>query len=470
MIIRILTCLVIGTLLLHASAFGQGVKQTSVPLGNALDYALQHGSLIGSNTKPFHLKVHVFESTNPESDYRAEIEEFWVSDTQWRRSIDSPDFKQTIINDHDQISEVDNGDYYPLWLKRVLTALLDPVPNRQHWNQLGAQITQITLPNGMRSDACAREKFKIGSDTVQNDAFANVCFDGEGLLKFVGSPGYGMEFHDYKKFEKRIVPRTLREDPESGTTIMSNVVLLDELKKPDPSLFTVTQPTPAEKRIQSVVVSQNVVESSVVGGPAIVWPPVGSGKTAGLLSMYVSVDRMGNVREAYPLNSDNAGLQDAARDQLLKWKLKPVMVNGIPVQAESALSFKFETQIAGASKEQTGANTVQKMVGEGGNSKASIAPPDRVRVSQGVTAGLIISKVQPVYPAEARAARVEGTVILSAVIGKDGSIANLEVISGPAPLVDAAVDAVKQWKYRPYMLLGQPVKVDTQITVNFQLH
>lgn len=325
---RILTCLVIGILLLHASAFGQGIKQTSVPLGNALDYALQHGSLIGSNTKPFHLKVHVFESTNPQSDYRAEIEEFWVSDTQWRRSIDTPEFKQTIVSDHDQISEADSGDYYPLWLKGVLTALFDPVPNRQHWNQLGAQITQITLPNGMRSDACAREKFKIGSDTVQNDAFANVCFDGEGLLKFVGSPGYGMEFHDYKKFEKRMVPRTLRDDPEPGTTIMANVVLLDELKKPDPSLFTVAQPTPAEKRIQSVVVSQNIVESAVVGSPVIVWPRVGSGKTAGLLSMYVSVDRTGNVREAYPLNSDNAGLQDAARDQLLKWKLKPMAVNG----------------------------------------------------------------------------------------------------------------------------------------------
>src|SRR4051812_7228959 len=397
-IFRVLICFLGGMLSLHESCLAQGIKRTSVPLGNALDYALQHGTLVGSDTKPFHLRVHVFESTNPQSDYRAEIEEFWVSDSQWRRSIDSPDFKQTIVHNHDQLSEFDDGEYYPLWLKNVVTALVDPVPNRQHWNQLGAQITQITLPNGMRSDACAREKFKIGSDAVQNDAFANVCFDGEGLLKFVGSPGYGMEFHDYKKFSKRMVPRTMREDPEPGTTIMANVVLLDELKNPGPSLFSVSEPTPAEKRVQSVVVSQQTIESFVIGPPEIVWPPVGSGKTAGLLSMYVSLDRKGNVREAYPLNSDNAGLQDAARDQLLKWKLKPIVVDGISVQAESALSFRFGTQAAAAGKDQTGTNTIQEILSGGGQSKASVALPDRVRVSQGVTAGLIISKVQPVYP------------------------------------------------------------------------
>jgi hypothetical protein len=201
-------------------------------------------------------------------------------------------------------------------LKRIVTALFNPVPDREHWDQLGARITQITLPNGMRSDACAREQFKVGSDTVQNDAFSNVCFDGEGLLKFVGSPGC-MEFHDYQKFAKEKIARTLREDPESGTTIVSNVVLLEESKKPDPSLFSVIQPTPAAARFHSAVVSQNVIEAAA-SNAHIDWPPVHSGKTAGLLTVYVSVDRMGNVREAYPVNSDNAGVQDSARDQLLK--------------------------------------------------------------------------------------------------------------------------------------------------------
>jgi protein TonB len=93
----------------------------------------------------------------------------------------------------------------------------------------------------------------------------------------------------------------------------------------------------------------------------------------------------------------------------------------------------------------------------------------RVRVSQGVTAGLVIHKVQPSYPPLARTARVQGAVQLAAIIGKDGTIQNLHVISGHPLLTQAALDAVKQWRYKPYILNGEPVEVDTQITVNFTL-
>jgi len=75
----------------------------------------------------------------------------------------------------------------------------------------------------------------------------------------------------------------------------------------------------------------------------------------------------------------------------------------------------------------------------------------------------------PIYPAIARAARVEGTVVLQAVISKAGTIENLRVASGPAMLQQAALDAVKQWRYRPYLLNGQPVEVETTINVVFTL-
>ena len=93
----------------------------------------------------------------------------------------------------------------------------------------------------------------------------------------------------------------------------------------------------------------------------------------------------------------------------------------------------------------------------------------RVRVSQGVTAGLVIHKVQPNYPPLAKTARVQGAVQLAAIIGKDGTIQNLHVLSGHPLLTQAALDAVKQWRYKPYILNGEPVEVDTQITVNFTL-
>src|SRR5579862_8418849 len=98
-----------------------------------------------------------------------------------------------------------------------------------------------------------------------------------------------------------------------------------------------------------------------------------------------------------------------------------------------------------------------------------VATPQRVRVSQGVSTGLLVRKVNPTYPPLARQARIQGTVVLHAVIGKDGSIQNLQLVSGHPMLAPAAIEAVKQWKYKPYLLNGEPVEVDTEVQVNFTL-
>ena len=82
---------------------------------------------------------------------------------------------------------------------------------------------------------------------------------------------------------------------------------------------------------------------------------------------------------------------------------------------------------------------------------------------------MLITKVQPTYPPLARQARIQGTVLLQAEISKDGTIENLRLISGHPMLAPAAIEAVKQWKYKPYMLNGEPVEVETQIQVNFTL-
>ncbi len=95
--------------------------------------------------------------------------------------------------------------------------------------------------------------------------------------------------------------------------------------------------------------------------------------------------------------------------------------------------------------------------------------PQRVRISQGVTKGLLIKRVEPQYPTLAKAARVQGDVVLSAVISPNGDIENLVLVSGHPMLVPAALAAVKQWKYKPYLLNGQPVEVETTITVIFAL-
>jgi protein TonB len=98
-----------------------------------------------------------------------------------------------------------------------------------------------------------------------------------------------------------------------------------------------------------------------------------------------------------------------------------------------------------------------------------VATPTRVRVSQGVSQGLLVHKVTPQYPPLAKQARIQGVVVLQALIGKDGSIQNLHVVSGHPMLTNAALEAVKEWKYKPYYLNGEPVEVETTINVNFSL-
>jgi protein TonB len=97
-------------------------------------------------------------------------------------------------------------------------------------------------------------------------------------------------------------------------------------------------------------------------------------------------------------------------------------------------------------------------------------PTGPIRVGGNVQAARIVNRVQPIYPPLARQTRISGTVRLHAIISKDGTIQQLEVISGHPLLQQAALDAVRQWRYQPTLLNGEPVEVDTTIDVIFSLN
>lgn len=103
--------------------------------------------------------------------------------------------------------------------------------------------------------------------------------------------------------------------------------------------------------------------------------------------------------------------------------------------------------------------------GQGGSPQQ----PLRVRVSQKVSQGLIAKKVQPQYPEEARGEHVQGTVVLRVEISMEGDVTEVALVSGHPLLAPAAIAAVKQWKYKPYVLNGRPVAVETQVSVAFEL-
>ena len=122
----------------------------------------------------------------------------------------------------------------------------------------------------------------------------------------------------------------------------------------------------------------------------------------------------------------------------------------------------------------TAGGTLGGMFGGAGNGPAIVVakpkPTGPARISGGVIAGNILVKTQPVYPQIARAAHQGGTVVLHAIISKAGTIEQLNVVSGPAMLQSSAMDAVKTWRYKPYLLNGEPTEVDTTIMVNFNLN
>jgi protein TonB len=104
-----------------------------------------------------------------------------------------------------------------------------------------------------------------------------------------------------------------------------------------------------------------------------------------------------------------------------------------------------------------------------GQSNVTVAPAKTVTVSAGVAGGLLIQRTAPIYPGIAKSARVTGTVVLKATISKTGIIENLHVVSGPSMLTQAAVDAVRTWRYKPYKLNGDPVEIETTVNVIFTL-
>jgi TonB family protein len=145
----------------------------------------------------------------------------------------------------------------------------------------------------------------------------------------------------------------------------------------------------------------------------------------------------------------------------------------------SVKEFRLQWNIRGWSKQgvEAAASTFNSLAQTPPIPSPPVDPPpkegskkaQRVQIAQGVSAGLLIKKIQPVYPEDARYGRIQGEVRLKAVITKNGDIADLEVLGGPIELVVSAVNAVRKWKYRPYLLMGDPVEVQTEVRVNYTL-
>ena len=144
----------------------------------------------------------------------------------------------------------------------------------------------------------------------------------------------------------------------------------------------------------------------------------------------------------------------------------PIMVKGGKMVKESKVSEAPAPSMIGMATPETTAPPANLVP----SAPPSLRPTlSTLHVSQGVSTGLLIKKVAPSYPPNALRMQVEGNVELMATISKVGNISNIKIVSGDAQLSKAAVDAVKQWKYKPYLLNGEPVEIQTQVTIKFKL-
>lgn len=414
-----------------------GLAQRHLALPDVAQRAATTSTLTEAGSPAFHLKAVVIETTNPDSGYKADIEEYWVAPDKWRRTIKAPDFSQTVVVNGSKYFEQDIGEYYPQWLRELVTAMFEPLPMLE---QLKQTKTEIAAPSSAARSSCARFESKVGIAPTQNSVFSIFCFSGTPVvLDSVVTPGYAIEFRDYKSFGAKKIAWRLVSDPEPGTNIEAKIAELSLLSHPDESLFSVAEVTPPADRITTIQVSDAAARNLSSETPPIEWPTIRDGKTSGVLSLYVCVDRKGQVREVWPLNSDNPGLDDAARMQIMKWKFKPAVAQGVPVQVETILTFAFNSKLD---------NAIHVLTNEEARQLATHV-------------------VEPQFKPGIAPKGTEFTFRVS--VAPDGKILGTSNPNNVGiALFLAGINAVRQWKFRPYLRDGKPDSFNADITFRVQ--
>ncbi|HJX84050.1 MAG TPA: energy transducer TonB [Candidatus Angelobacter sp.] len=437
--------------LLTSSAFVAG-QDKSVSLIELTSRALSLSRLTQAGGTPFHIRAVVSESGNRGSDYAAEIEEDWVAPNKWRRTIKSREFSQIMIVNGDRMSELDTGAYYPFWLRDMVTAIFDVVPEDFTPRDLRvdaasiAEFSSYTMrqnmqlgggvagPYSAQSGQCSRWDDKAGAGPTQNSVFSTVCFLDLKQLSAVSTPYYNARFEEYQDFKHKQVARRIRVYLEPGTIIEAKIADLKELHNPDEAMFTAAQPTPERDRVYSIRRSETDARNLLVGSPEIVWAPVRGGKTSGTMSIAVYVDKQGNVRETRPLNSDNPDPQDQARKEIAQWRFRPQQRDGVPVQMETLLTFPFQTRTA---------------------DRFPLLSNDQAR-------NLATSKPESSFQHTKFAKGTEYAVRIT--VSERGLVTDVEDINHLDPgLFAAARTALGMWLFRPYMQDGKPQRFSADI-------
>lgn len=243
----------------------------------------------------------------------------------YKSIVVSPSFKQTRIVNGNEVMETNSGDYYPRWLENFVEGILNPIPMIDNFR--GRNGTVMLSPQITRS-CLQRDDRTNGITDVMT--WGEICFSGsKPYLLSVLTMNYGIEFADWKPFGKKEIARSYSTDVLDYQQIVGHLTKLDELRNPTDDLFAIAQPTPADQQIETAFVSTQKEESLLETAPTLDWPTVHEGKTEGYMIVYARTDRTGQVRETAKHNSDQPGLEQFGMEQALRYKFKPLVVNGV---------------------------------------------------------------------------------------------------------------------------------------------
>ncbi|QNI37452.1 energy transducer TonB [Edaphobacter albus] len=417
-------------------------KFVSIPLADVLPKALARSSLTAPKAEPFHIKLKVRDVLDENSFRQAEIEEYWLSPTLWKRIVTAPNLRQVTTHNASGLHYETTGDYFPQWLSMFVTAIEDPVPANR-WAQPGLHLQQRELSPGVPPVACAAVNIHL---TETAAPFATLCFSNtkDVLLPTITGPDYQMKFNNYQRFGDKFVPH-LYISRLLNTLLVGNIELLEPAKEKE-DFFATPASAVDVNPLASFTIAATTVQKMAKPHGEIAWPSVPKGKTSGNITLLVSVDNLGETKEVSVLNSDNARLNEFAREQVLHFLWITAKTKaGDPIQISGPYTLPFQTTIKNQPE----------------NLAAVSLSTDELRRH-------VLSQIKPIYPASATVQHLSGMVYLYAKIATDGSVSRVVVIESSNPsFTKPALDAVKQWKYQPYLLDGIPVEVNTMITVVF---
>lgn len=303
--------------------------------------AVKKSTLDQNGTKPFHLKATYAPSLerDAESHRNGEVEIWWESPTRWRREVRSPEFHQVEVVDGSHQWQKNEGDYFPEWLRELANAIVRPVPLPMDVLMLRVKTAEVRHLAGQTN---------INWDPVGGPGDAQIngnghlaVMDQSGLLLYTGGPGWSAQYKDFRNFHGRMVAYTVSSgDPE----VTAKVSVLEDLKDAASVSFDASAPGGDPQPIETVVLDEAELRANVQpGGAPFVWPTLADGPFEGVVWTAVVIDRAGRIREMIPPVADNPGVKEAADRGFRAMQFKPILRNGVPVQALGKLTVSFKT-------------------------------------------------------------------------------------------------------------------------------